>query len=179
MLSRLVITFIPKNKYLFISRLSHHLQWLWSPKIKAVTISIVFPSICHEVMGSDAMILVFWTLSFKPAFSLSFFTFIKWLFSFSSLSPIRRKPGFDHWVGKIPWRRERLPTPIFWPGDILASNILDCRIHGVAKSRTQLSNFLFHFHLHIWSYWYFSWQSGFQLTLHPTQHFTWYTLHVS
>ena len=28
-----------------------------------------------------------------------------------------RRPGFDPWVGKIPWRRERLPTPIFWPGE--------------------------------------------------------------
>ena len=37
-------------------------------KIKSVTASIVFPSICHEVMGPDAMILVFWMLSFKPAF---------------------------------------------------------------------------------------------------------------
>ena len=89
MLSRLVITFIPKNKYLFISRLSHHLQWLWSPKIKAVTISIVFPSICLEVMGPDAIILVFWMLSFKPTFSLSSFTFIKRLFSSSPLSAIR------------------------------------------------------------------------------------------
>ena len=40
------------------------------------------PSICHEVMGPDAMILVFWMLSFKPAFSLSSFTFIKRLFAF-------------------------------------------------------------------------------------------------
>ena len=47
-----------------------------------------FPSICHEVMGLDAMILVFWMLSFKPMFSLSSFTFIKRLFS-SSLSAIR------------------------------------------------------------------------------------------
>ena len=39
-----------------------------------------FPSICHEMMGPDAMILVFWMLSFKPAFSLSSFTFIKRLF---------------------------------------------------------------------------------------------------
>ena len=27
------------------------------------------------------------------------------------------KPGFDSWVGKIPWRRERIPTPVFWPGE--------------------------------------------------------------
>ena len=38
------------------------------PKIKSVTVSIVSPSICHEVMGPDAMILVFWMLSFKPTF---------------------------------------------------------------------------------------------------------------
>ena len=44
-----------------------------------------FPSLCHEVMGVDARILVFWMLSFKPAFSLSSFTFIKRLFSSSSL----------------------------------------------------------------------------------------------
>ena len=82
MLSRLVITFLPKSKRLLIS-------WLQSPsavilepqKIKSDTVSTVFPSICHEVMGSDAMILVFWMLSFKPTFCLSSFTFIKRLFS--------------------------------------------------------------------------------------------------
>ena len=47
------------------------------------------PSICHEVMGLDTMILVFGMLSFKPAFSLSSFTFIKRLFSSHSLSTIR------------------------------------------------------------------------------------------
>ena len=75
MLFRLVITFLPRSKRLLIS-------WLQSPsavileprKIKSATVS---PSICHEVMGPDAVILVFWMLSFKPAFSLSSFTFIK------------------------------------------------------------------------------------------------------
>ena len=56
------------------------------PKIKSVTIS---PSVCHEVMGLDAMILVFWMLSFKPTFSLSSITFIKRLFISSSLSAVR------------------------------------------------------------------------------------------
>ena len=55
-------------------------------KIKSPTVS---PSICHEVMGLDAMILVFWMLNFKPTFSLSSFTFIKRLFSCSSLSAVR------------------------------------------------------------------------------------------
>ena len=39
-------------------------------EIKSLTVSIVSPSVCHEVMGPDAMILVFWKLSFKPTFSL-------------------------------------------------------------------------------------------------------------
>ena len=47
------------------------------------------PCICHEMMGLDAMILFFWMLSFKPSFPLSSFTFIKRLFSSSSLSAIR------------------------------------------------------------------------------------------
>ena len=55
-------------------------------KINSVTVSIVSPSIYHEVNGLDAMILVFWMLCFKPTFSLSSFTFIKRLFSSSSLS---------------------------------------------------------------------------------------------
>ena len=68
MLSRLVLTFLPRSKRILIS-------WLQSPsavilepqKIKSDTVSTVSPSICHEVMGLDAMILVFWMLSFKPA----------------------------------------------------------------------------------------------------------------
>ena len=81
MLPRLVIAFLPKSKHLLIS-------WLQSPsvviflepkKIKSVTVSIVFPSIYHEVMGPDAMIFVFW-MSVKPAFSPS---------SRSSLVPLR------------------------------------------------------------------------------------------
>ena len=58
-------------------------------KIKSDTVSTVSPSICHEVMGPDAMIFIFWMLSFKPTFSLYSFTFIKRLFSSSSLSVIR------------------------------------------------------------------------------------------
>ena len=90
MLSRLVTTFLPRSKHLLIS-------WLQSPsavilepqKIKSATVSTVSPSICLEVMGPDALILVFWMLSFKPTFSLSSFTFNKRLFSSSSLSAIK------------------------------------------------------------------------------------------
>ena len=56
---------------------------------KSVAVSTFSPSICHEVMGLNAIILDFWMLSFKPAFSFSSFTLIKRFFSSSSLSPIR------------------------------------------------------------------------------------------
>ena len=58
-------------------------------KKKSFTVSIVSLSICHEVMGLDAMILVFWMLSFKLTFSVFSFTFIKRLFSSLLLSSIR------------------------------------------------------------------------------------------
>ena len=58
-------------------------------KIKSVTVAVVSPSISHEVMGPDATVLVFWMLSFMPAFSLSSFTFIKRLFNSSLLSALR------------------------------------------------------------------------------------------
>ena len=76
MLSRFVIAFLPRSKCLLIS-------WLQSPsavilellKIKLLTVSIVSPSICHEVMGPDAMIFVFecWVSSqlFHAPLSLS------------------------------------------------------------------------------------------------------------
>ena len=86
MLSRLVITFLPRSKRLLISWLQSPSEVILElPKIKSHTVS---PSICHEVMGPDTMILVFWMWSFKPTFSLSSFTFIKRLFS-SSLSAMR------------------------------------------------------------------------------------------
>ena len=90
MLSRLIIAFLPRSKCLLIS-------WLQSPsavileptKIKSLIVFIVSPSVCHEVMGPDTMILVFGMLRLKPTYSRSAFTFIKRLFSPSALSAIR------------------------------------------------------------------------------------------
>ena len=74
MLSRLIIAFLPSSKRLLISWLRSPPAVIFGdPKIKSLTIPIVSPFICHEVMGPDAMILVFWMLSFKPAFSTLFF----------------------------------------------------------------------------------------------------------
>ena len=89
MLSRLVITFLPRSKRLLLS-------WLQSPsavilelkKIKSVTL---FPSLCQEVMGPDAMTLVFWMLSLSQLFhfplsieSTGFLVPLHFLFSFQS-----------------------------------------------------------------------------------------------
>ena len=60
MLSRFVIAFLPRSKYLLFSWLQSLSAVIFQlKKIKSVTVSIVSPSICHEVMGLDAMILVF------------------------------------------------------------------------------------------------------------------------
>ena len=89
MLSRLVTAFLSGSKCLLISWLQSQSAVILEPqKIKSVTVSIVSPSFCHEVTGSDAMILVFWMLSFKSTFSLYSFTFIKRFF-ISLLSAIR------------------------------------------------------------------------------------------
>ena len=61
------------------------------------------------------LILIFFSFSF---FEIELTQLVKNL-------PAMQLPGFDPWVGKIPWRRERLPTPIFWPGEF----------HGVYSSR--------------------------------------------
>ena len=89
-LSRMVITFLPRSKHLLISCLQSPSAVILEPKeTKSVTVSIVSPSICHKVLGPDILILVFWMLSFKSTFSLYSFTFIKRLFSSSSLSAIK------------------------------------------------------------------------------------------
>ena len=60
MLSRFLIAFLPKSRDLLISWLKSPSAVILEPqKIKFVTVSIVSPSICQEVMGPDAMILVF------------------------------------------------------------------------------------------------------------------------
>ena len=84
-LSKFAKPFLPRSKCPCI-------LWLQSPstlilepkKMKSDTVSTFPPSLCHEVMGPDDMILVFWMLSFKSGFSLSSFTLIKRLFSSSS-----------------------------------------------------------------------------------------------
>ena len=121
-LSSFVIAFLPKSNHLLILWLLSLSAVIFEPKkVKSVTASTFPPYIWHEEMGPDAMILVFWMLSFKPVFSLSSLTLFKRLFSCPSL---------------LEW-----------------------------------------YHLHILGCRYFSWQSWFQLVIHPLWHFTWCTVH--
>ena len=89
--SGFVTAILPRNKHLLILQLqlpSALILKLYK-KMKSDTVSTFSPSICYKVIGPDAMIFVFWMLSFRPVFSLSSCTFIKRLFRSSSLSAIK------------------------------------------------------------------------------------------
>ena len=96
-LSSLVIAFLPRSKSLLISWLqSSSAVILETKKIKSVTVSIVSPSICHEVMGPDVMILVFWILRFF--FVCVFFFFTLFIYLFWRLITLQYCIGFVvHW----------------------------------------------------------------------------------
>ena len=89
MLSSLVITFLPRSKHLLISWLQSPSAVILEPTKMVWHCFHCFPIYFSWSEGPDAMIFVFWMLSFKPTFSLSSFTFIKRLLSSFLLSAIR------------------------------------------------------------------------------------------
>ena len=97
----------------------------------SLTVSIVSPSICHKVMGLNAMILVFWMLSFKPTFSLSSFTFIKRLFS-SLFSAIR--------VVSSAYLRLFIFLPVILIPVCASSNLAFCMMYSAYKLNKQGDN---------------------------------------
>ena len=107
-MSRFIIAFLPRSKRLLILWLQSLTAVILEPK--KIKFLIVYPSFCHEVMRLDAMIFVFWMLSFKPAFSLSSFTVIKKLFS-SSLSAMRLESRLP---GEISITSDMQMTPSLW-----------------------------------------------------------------
>ena len=90
MLFKLVRAFLPSSKR-FLYFMAAVTIWsdFGASQNKVSYCFHCFLYICHELMGLDAMIFIFWMLSFKPSFSLSSFTFIKRLFSSSWLFAIR------------------------------------------------------------------------------------------
>ena len=154
-LSRFVITFLPRSKCFLISWLKSPSAVILEPKkIKSVIISTVSPSICHEVMGLDAMILVFWMLSFKPAFSLSLFTFIKKVLSSSSLSAVfpggsvvknppanagkTRDSSSIPGLGRSPGEGNGNPLQSSCLGNSMKQEAWRAIVHGVSKSWIRL-----------------------------------------
>ena len=93
---------------------------------------IVSSSICPEVMGLDAMILVFWMLSFKPAFSLSYFNFIKRLYSSSSLSAI--------WVVSSAYLRLLIFLPAILIPACASFSLAFCMMYSAYKLNKQGDN---------------------------------------
>ena len=126
-------------------------------EMKSATVSIFSPSICHKVMGQDAMVLVFWILIFKPAFSLSFsplsrgslvplhFLPLGWYGGTSgeeSACQCRRpkKCRFDPWVRKIPWRgsgspleTKWQPTPVFLSENAVDRGVWEATVRRVTE----------------------------------------------
>ena len=76
MLPRFIIAFLPRSKHLLIHDYSHTHSDFGGQEKKYLNTFTFSPSICHKVMGPDAMILVFLMMHFKPAFSLSSFSLI-------------------------------------------------------------------------------------------------------
>ena len=133
MLSRFVIAFLPKNKRLSISRLQSQSAVILEPKKnKVYHCFCIFPSLCHEVMGPDAMILVFWMLSFNPAFSLYSF-----ILSRSALVPLRFLPLEWYHLAYL-----RLLPEILIPA-CESSNPLFHMMYSACKLSTQGTNAFF------------------------------------
>ena len=182
---------------------------LGAPQNKTSHCFHCFPIYCHEVMGPDAMILVFWMLSFKPHFSLSSFTVVPIVGAkLSTVETWNQRnqrsipaicscgsgqegkpwgggegkrgggegekgvnfgevaagpPSAEDWpvhhlgsMGRLKmsggsrrtWRRQWHPTPVLLPGKSHGWRSLVGCSHGVARSRTQLSNFTLTFHFY-------------------------------
>ena len=109
MLSRLVITFLPKSKRFLILLLQSPSAVILEPQtIKSPTVS---PSICHEVLEPDAMILVFWMLSTQTTALSNSMKLSHALWG----HPRRTGHGGEVWQNVVHWRGEWQTTSVFLP----------------------------------------------------------------
>ena len=132
MLSRLVITFLPRSKRLnFMAAITIYSDF-GIEKNKVWHCFHCFPIYFPWLMGPDAMIFVFWMLSFKPTCSPSSFTFIKRLFSSSSLSAIRVvSSAYLRWLIFLP---AILILAVFLPAQCFSW----CTLHRSSISRVTI-----------------------------------------
>ena len=159
MLSRFVIAFLPRSKRSFNFTAAVTIcSNFGAQKTKSVTASTFILSICHEVMGLDAMIFVFGKLSLSQLFHyplsplprsslvplhflpLELYHLVDGLPRWLSRLRIRlqcRRHRFDLWVRKIPWRRKWQPTPVFLPGESQGRpGLVGCHLWGCTESDT-------------------------------------------
>ena len=138
---------------------------LWSPQRRrslCMTPMMFFPvRVCVKLLSHVWLFVTLWTVARQAPLSMENSPGQNKSVSgpYSSVSPYSvtvsvrlvtrgqriwlqcRRPQFEPWVGKIPWRRERLPTPVFWPGEF----------HGLhslwgCKDQTRMSDFHFHYY---------------------------------
>ena len=198
MLSRFVIALLPRSKCLLILWLQPPSAVILEPKKrKSVTVSIVFPSICHERRGLDAMILVFWMLSFKPAFFffLAFEHFFKFYFIFKLYKVVLVLPNIKmnppqvymcspswtllpppcpyHPSGSSQCTSPKHPVSCIEPGQLSSFTFIKMFFSSSSPSSIMVVSSIY-----LW-FWYFSWQSWFQPVLSPIWYLTWCTLHIS
>ena len=150
MLASFVITFLPRSKDLLISWLQSPSEGVLEPKkLQSVTVSTFFPSICHEMIGLDAVILDFFNAVSSQLFH-------------SSLPPSSRgslvPPHF------LPLTRDHLHTwvRLVTHTCLTLCSPMDCGLPGSSvheDSPGKNAGVGCHALLHIWSCWYFSWQS--------------------
>ena len=145
---------------------------------------------CPYTSTGKTIVLIIWTFVGKVMSHHSFsfkeqasFNFMAAITNNRDSGTLRKEslslfPLFPHlfvtkWLDQMPW------------SSFIECSILSQLFHSTISLSSRASLVPFHFlplgwcHLHIWDYWYFSLQSWFQLELHPAQHFTWCTLHIS
>ena len=120
MLSRLVITFLPRSKHLLIS-------WLQSPSV----VILEPPKIKSDTVSTESLDLL------KTQYHLNG---LPWWLRRQRIHLQCGRPGFDPWVGKIPWRRKWQSTPVFLPGESPWTEEPGGHSPWVTKGQTRLSN---------------------------------------
>ena len=165
-----LIAFLPRSKCLLISWLQSPSALILEPKkIKSLTVSIVSPSICHEKMGPDAMIFIFWMASFKPAFFFLLYFTLKYCIGFAihqhesatsvHVFPILNPPPTSLpipslWVIPMHQPRASYIMHLTWTGDLFhiwmkqqqvmerqkILMIMGKKLYGAEKVRTEKDN---------------------------------------